>query len=168
MPILGRQQIRKASPVIGGYPMMPVDGRPNKFIKLWELDTKPGCTAERLLKSYLSAIESVDFRTKGLSQVTSGLIQEYRIKRIEGAKAAYGHPPARNTLHQEMVALRQVLKLAVRHGHLAHLPDLSQPYRTNTKISHRAWFSPEEYKLLYKATRDRVDNPRPRSPDRAA
>ena len=100
------------------------------------------------------------FGEKGLSKVTSGLIQEYRIKRIEDAKAARGKPPARNTMHQESVALRQVLKSALRHGDLSALPDMSQPYRTNSKISHRAWFSPEEYKQLYKATRDRVENPR--------
>ena len=100
------------------------------------------------------------FGDKGLSKVTSDLIQEYRIKRIEDSKAARGKPPARNTMHQESVALRQVLKSALRHGDLSALPDMSQPYRTNSKISHRAWFSPEEYKELYKATRDRVDNPR--------
>jgi integrase len=100
------------------------------------------------------------FGDKGLSKVTSGLIQEYRIDRMEKCKAERGKPPARNTMHQEAVALRQVLKSAVRHGDLSALPDMSQPYRTNSKISHRAWFSPEEYKLLYEATRDRVENPR--------
>lgn len=100
------------------------------------------------------------FGGKGLSKVTSGLIQEYRIHRVETSKAERGTPLARNTMHQEMVALRQVLKSAVRHDDLAALPDLSQPYRTNSKISHRAWFAPEEYKLLYKATRERVDNPK--------
>lgn len=97
---------------------------------------------------------------KPLSKVTSGVIQNYRIHRMETAKADRGKPPARNTIHQEFVALRQVLKLAVRHGHITSLPDMSQPYRTNGKISHRAWFSPEEYKQLYEATRDRVENPR--------
>jgi integrase len=111
---------------------------------------------ERRIRKYLIPF----FGPKGLSKVTSGLIQEYRIHRVEASKADLGRPPARNTTHQEMVALRQVLKLAVRHGHLAALPDLSQPYRTNSKISHRAWFSPEEYKELDKATRDRVENPK--------
>jgi integrase len=113
---------------------------------------------------------------KPLSEVTSGFVQEYFIHRIEtakaekvakaqddegaGKKAADPAPPARNTLHQERVAIRQVLKSAVRHGDLSRMPDMSQPYRTNTKISHRAWFSPDEYKLLYKATRDRVENPK--------
>jgi integrase len=124
---------------------------------------------------------------KPLSQVTSGFIQEYFIHRIETAKenkaakaaaraeravkaektkatevmvkAQSRAPLARNTLHQERVAIRQVLKSAVRHGDLPALPDMSQPYKTNSKISHRAWFSPDEYKLLYKATRDRVENP---------
>jgi integrase len=100
------------------------------------------------------------FGDKPLSKVTAGLIQEYRIHRLETSKAERGKPPARNTMHQEMVVLRQVLKTAIRHGDLASLPDLSQPYRTNSKISHRAWFSPDEYKQLYKATRDRVENPR--------
>jgi integrase len=80
--------------------------------------------------------------------------------RAERAKAEQGKPPARNTLHQEFVALRQVLKTAMRHGWLKALPDLSEPYRKNAKISHRAWFSPDEYKQLYEATRDRVANPR--------
>jgi hypothetical protein len=33
------------------------------------------------------------------------------------------------------------------------LHDFSPPYRTQRKIVHRPWFSPEEYKRLYKATR---------------
>jgi integrase len=110
---------------------------------------------------------------KPLSEVTSGFVQEYFIHRIEtakaakvqdderaGKKAADPAPPARNTLHQERVAIRQVLKSAVRHGDLSRMPDMSQPYRMNSKISHRAWFSPDEYKLLYKATRERVENPK--------
>ena len=62
-------------------------------------------------------------------------------------------PPARSTLHHELVTLRQVLKTAIRHGWLAHLPDLSTPYRSSAKVTHRAWFSPEEYKTLYETTR---------------
>ena len=111
---------------------------------------------ERRIRKYLIPF----FGDKPLSKVTSGLIQDYRMHRAETTKAATGKPPARNTMHQEIVALRQVLKTAIRHGELSNLPDLSQPYRTNSKISHRAWFSPDEYKLLYKATRERVENPR--------
>jgi integrase len=108
------------------------------------------------------------FGDVGLSEITAGKVQEYRIHRKETFVPRYkGAPtdenrkkgPARNTIHQEIVTLRQTLKTAVRHGWLQHLPDLSEPYRTNTKISHRAWFSPEEYKKLYEATRRRARNP---------
>jgi integrase len=135
-----------AEQFIREYPIMTEGQRSEQYVAGYE----------RRIRKHLIPF----FGDKGLSKVTSGLIQEYRIKRMEASKAELGRPPARNTMHQEMVALRQVLKLAVRHGHLASLPDMSQPYKTNSKISHRAWFSPEEYKLLYKATRDRVENPR--------
>ena len=79
-------------------------------------------------------------------------VQEYRIHRLEEAMKKFGKPPARNTIHQEIVTLRQTLKTAVRHGWLDRLPDLSEPYGASAKISHRAWFSPEEYKKLYEAT----------------
>ncbi|WP_275194574.1 site-specific integrase [Bradyrhizobium sp. CSA207] len=110
---------------------------------------------ERRLRNYLIPF----FGDKPLSQVNSGAIQEYRIDRIEKSKAARGKLPARNTLHQEMVALRQTLKTALRHGWLSSLPDMSQPYRSNSKISHRAWFSPIEYRKLYLATSRRAENP---------
>ncbi len=56
--------------------------------------------------------------------------------------------------------LRQTLKTAVRHRWLDRLPDLSEPYRASGKIAHRAWFSPEEYKQLYEATRERLRHPK--------
>jgi integrase len=128
------------------YPVMTEGQRNAKYVE----------GHERRLRKHLIPF----FGDKPLSQVTSGSVQEYRIKRLEDSKALRGKPPARNTMHQEIVVLRQVLKLAIRHGHLSSLPDLSQPYRSNSKISHRAWFSPDEYKQLYKATRDRVEHPR--------
>ena len=96
----------------------------------------------------------------GLSEITSGKIQEYRIHRHEESVAKHGKPPAYNTMHQEIVALRQTLKTAIRQGWLDRLPDLSEPYRSSPKISHRAWFSPEEYKQLYEATRKRAHEPK--------
>jgi integrase len=72
----------------------------------------------------------------------------------------YGKPPARNTIHQEVVVIRQVLKAAVRHGWLKFMPDLSEPYKASGKVSHRAWFSPDEYKSLYEATRERAKKPK--------
>lgn len=97
------------------------------------------------------------FGELGLSEVTGGMVQEYRIHRIQVAN--HGKPPSRSTLHNETVTLRQVLKTAMRHNWLKYLPDLSSPYNTQTKVSHRAWFSAKEYKQLYEATRRRARNP---------
>ena len=96
----------------------------------------------------------------GLSEITPGKVQDYRIHRHEEAVAKRGKPPAYNTMHQEIVTLRQTLKTAIRQGWLDRLPDLSEPYRSSPKISHRAWFSPEEYKQLYEATRKRAHEPK--------
>ncbi len=102
------------------------------------------------------------FGDKILSEITPGLVQEYRIHRATSRKdKKTGAPlrPARSTLHHEIVILRQVLKAANRHGLLPFVPDLSPPYKASGKITHRAWFSPEEYKKLYEATRRRAKNP---------
>lgn len=96
------------------------------------------------------------FGPSGLSEVTPGKVQEFRVHRISTSRT--GKAPARSTLHDEIVTLRQVLKTAVRHGWLSHLPDLSPPYGTQGKIVHRPWFSPAEYKQLYTATRLHKDN----------
>jgi len=104
------------------------------------------------------------FGEKGLSEITPGLVQEYRIHRQTHSVARTNRdkdkkykPPARSTMHQEIVALRQVLKTAVRHEWLTHVPDISMPYKTAGKITRRAWFSPEEYKRLYTATRNNIE-----------
>ncbi|MBZ5636904.1 MAG: site-specific integrase [Acidobacteriia bacterium] len=100
------------------------------------------------------------FGAMPLSEITPGQIQEYRIHRHEETVKEHGKPPARNTMHQEIVVLRQTLKTALRHRWLDRLPDMSEPYRASGKISHRAWFSPEEYKQLYEATRKRAHTPK--------
>jgi integrase len=100
------------------------------------------------------------FGDKVLLDITPGLLQEYRIHRREKVMAQYGKPAARSTMHQEIVTLRQVLKTANRHGWLPYLPDLSEPYKTGGKVAHRAWFSPDEYRKLYEATRARVKSPK--------
>ncbi len=111
-------------------------------------------------QSWRSRVHLVPFFGEmGLSEITAGQVQEYRIHRLQQAVAKYGKPPARNTMHQEIVTLRQTLKTAIRHGWLTHLPDLSEPYGASSKISHRAWFSPDEYKKLYEATRARAREP---------
>lgn len=93
-----------------------------------------------------------------LSQVTAGLIQEYRVARLNVSDKA--KRPARSTLHQELVTIRQVLKTANRKGWISALPDMSAPYKSSGKIAHRAWFSPEEYKRFYEAVRERARNPK--------
>jgi len=72
-----------------------------------------------------------------LPEITAGKVNEYRIHRC----ARFSKPLCAT-------------------GWIDHLPDLSAPYRASAKISHRAWFSPEEYKQLYEATRKRAHDPK--------
>ena len=134
----------------------------DQFLREYEIITEGQRNADyvkghgRRLRLYLLPF----FGKLGLSQVSAGQLQEYRIFRKELALAERGKPPAHNTLHQEIVTLRQVLKTATRHGWLQHLPHLAEPYRMSGKIAHRAWFSPEEYRKLYEATRRRARKPK--------
>ncbi len=113
-----------------------------------------------------------------VAEITPAAIEDYRRERVrpeDGAAAptattvrkevtALGEvlrwhqrrskPPSRSTMHHEIVTLSQVLKSAVRKGWLKHVPDLSAPYGASGKITHRAWFSPDEYRQLYGATRE--------------
>ena len=103
-----------------------------------------------------------------LADITAGKLQEYRMERSTqpprrgGSKAELSLPaepkanskaPSRNTIHNEIMTLRQVLSTALRHNWINNLPDLSTPYRGQGKIEHRPWFSPDEYKKLYLAAR---------------
>jgi integrase len=102
------------------------------------------------------------FGETALEDITAGKVQEYRAHRQTSRidpKTGKPKKPARATLHHEIVTLRQVLKTANRKGWIAALPDMSAPYKTSGKVEHRAWFSPEEYKMLYEATRERAKNP---------
>jgi integrase len=98
------------------------------------------------------------FGEKAVTQINPGMVQDYRVHRIKNGFR--DKPPSRSTLHQETVCLRQILKTAQRHGWLSAIPDISPPYKSSPKITHRAWFSPAEYKQLYEATRDRAKNPK--------
>lgn len=102
------------------------------------------------------------FGDKMVEEITPGLVQEYRVHRMTSRKDKDGNPlrPSRSTLHSEIITLRHVLKTAQRHNWLPYLPDISAPYKASGKIAHRAWFSPEEYKQLYKATGERAKNPK--------
>jgi integrase len=140
-----------------------------KVITLGERNAEYVEQKSRQLKLYLLPY----FGDKQLSEITAGLIQAYRVHRLsppevqpvekKGAKGRQRRTfkrPARSTLHQEMVTLRQVLKTANRKGWISALPDMSAPYKASGKVGHRAWFSPEEYKRLYEATRERAKNPK--------
>jgi integrase len=98
-----------------------------------------------------------------VGRISAGRIQEYRVSRVTKPADADGDAarrPARSTLHSEMVTLRQILKWANRKGWIDALPDMSAPYKGSGKVSHRAWFSPDEYKRLYEATRARAKTPK--------
>ena len=102
------------------------------------------------------------FGDTALEDITAGKVQEYRLHRQTwrvDPKIGKPKKPARATLHGEIVTLRQILKTANRKGWIAAIPDMSAPYKTSGKVEHRAWFSPEEYKMLYEATRERAKNP---------
>ena len=96
-----------------------------------------------------------------IQDISSGAVQDYRVFRMtptaEGDKP--WKPPAVKTLHNEIVTLRMVLKAAMRRGVIEFVPDMSDPYRKQTKIEHRPWFTLKEYKLLYEATRENAANP---------
>ena len=111
------------------------------------------------------------FGDMALSEITAGKVQDYRVHRMKtgmsridqlrGVQLHEGKhkPPARNTLHQEIVCLRQVLTWANLKGWLPELPNLKDRFKGSRKISHRAWFSLEDYRKLYTATRNRAENP---------
>jgi integrase len=114
------------------------------------------------------------FGLLGISEVTAGKVQEYRVHRAgqvgrvppkdeNGDYTRPLKPPSRSTVHDEIVSLRQVLKTALRHGWITHLPDLSSPYKTQGKIVHRPWFSRQEYKAFYKAAGDNAEKATGRS-----
>ena len=63
-----------------------------------------------------------------LPEITSGKVNEYRIRRLEESKALCGKPQAHNTMRQEIVTLCQIFKTALRHGWIDH-------YRTCQNVS---------------------------------
>jgi len=92
------------------------------------------------------------------------MAQEYRAHRMtkpedwDDTKKPW-KPPARKTIHNEIVTLSMALKTALRHNWIDHIPDLSDPYRRQSKVEHRPWFTPKEYKQLYIATRENAAEP---------
>ena len=135
-------------------------------------------------KSYVASKERIVrlrllpfFGDLPLSQVNAGRIRDYRVHRVTPPeppkptrKTIFGKMhqprlkpfkrPSRSTVHQEIVCLRQVLKTAARNGWIGALPDMTAPYKTSGKVSHRAWFAPEELRRFLAATNERAQNPR--------
>lgn len=100
------------------------------------------------------------FGDKPVKEITESVVQDYRVHRAKTKdKDGNPAPPARTTVHHEIITIRHVLKTAKRHGWLDHLPDLSAPYKASGKIGHRAWFSVDEYRALWKATQKRARKP---------
>lgn len=106
------------------------------------------------------------FGSMPVAAITQSVIQEYRMFRLQGGRGdpravqpALAQMPARATIKKELTALRMALGTAARRGWIPGLPDFSSPYRESTKVSHRGWFSPEEYRQLYLATRRRAKDP---------
>lgn len=131
-----------------------------RFMDEYEVLTE-GDRNERWVQDYFRRIRlhlNPFFGDMALSTINAGTVQDYRIKRMKPTEAEGEKKkvPSRSTLHHETVTLRQVLKTAVRHGWLSHVPDVSAPYRASGKVVHRAWFSPDEYKQLYTATRANI------------
>lgn len=55
--------------------------------------------------------------------------------------------------------MQQVLKIANRKGSTDAVPGMAASFKTAGKAELRRWFSPEEYKILYEATRERAKHP---------
>jgi integrase len=133
----------------------------DQFLQEYESITE-GQRSPRWVKAYewmLRVYLLPYFGKMALSEISAGKIQEYRIHRRQLGIEKRGKPPSRTATHHETVAIRQVMKTALRHGWLHAMPDLSQPYKTSGKITHRAWFSADEYKKLFEATRRRARTP---------
>ena len=108
------------------------------------------------------------FGKKPLSSINKGMVRAYRVQRSEetiertterdkeGNVTKAGKPPARSTMLQEITCIRQVLKYAEDRGWIPYVPSLATSYMSQGKKGRRAWFDPDEYVKLYKATRKRI------------
>ena len=102
----------------------------DQFLQEYEVITE-GHRSPRWIKGYADRLRLhvlPFFGDMGLSTITPGKVQEYRVHRISTSPT--GKAPARSTIHDEIVTVRQVLKTAIRHEWLTHLPDFSPPYKS--------------------------------------
>ncbi|HEX4140236.1 MAG TPA: hypothetical protein VHY09_07800, partial [Candidatus Methylacidiphilales bacterium] len=134
----------------------------DKFLEEFEVLTQGERSPKYVdgLRSKITKHLNPFFGDMPVNEITDSTVQDYRVKR---AKAVDGKgrpkPPSRTSMHHEIIAIRHVLKTARRQGWISHLPDLSAPYRASGKVTHRAWFSPDEYRQLYLRTRQRARLP---------
>jgi hypothetical protein len=102
----------------------------DQFIKEYEIITE-GQRSERWVEGHQIRLRLhllPFFGKEELTAITAGKVQDYRVHRATTSKT--GKPPARSTLHDEIVTLRQVLKTAIRHvppaRPVATIPDTGQ------------------------------------------
>lgn len=134
----------------------------DKFLDEFELltDGQRSPAYVKLVRHKIEKHLNPFFGPKPVADITESAVQDYRVHRAKTTgKDGNPKPPARTTLHHEIIALGHVLKTAKRHGWLQHLPDLSAPYKGSGKISHRGWFSLEEYTQLRTETQKRASHP---------
>ncbi len=136
-----------------------------KFLEEYQVITE-GQRSKKWIESHAIRLRlhlNPYFGDMPISKISAGIVQDYRVQRMQSAgqknpqaldnRPPSKKPPAAKTIHNEIVTLNLVLKTANRYGWLEHLPDLSAPYKSKTKVERRPWFSPSEYKQLYQATR---------------
>jgi integrase len=127
---------------------------------------------EGKIKNYLNPF----FGDMPVTTITEAQIVKYRIERLKvpepdapsaesaGAKkdrraGPKPNRPSRSTLHSEIITFGHVMQTAKRIGWIAAVPSYKAPYQASSKISHRAWFSLEEYRTLREATKKRAKQP---------
>ena len=112
-----------------------------------------------------------------VSDITAGKIQDYRIHRMKNGMSRVDQLRKAKMLREKARKIRASKAASARHpasGDRLPPPNsqgrepawlvesTAQSLRSfsgSGKVSHRAWFSPEEYKQLYTATRARVAKP---------
>ena len=104
-----------------------------------------------------------------LNEIKKGIGQDYRVHRMtkpadwpqeEDDDYKPWKAPAQKTLHNEIVTMNMTFTTAEEHGWIDAVPNLKNRYSKETKISHRPWFTPKEYKKFYEATRANAANPK--------
>jgi integrase len=112
------------------------------------------------------------FGDKQVADIDDGMAQEYRVHRMTPSEEKNPHArdnrphkkgklPARNTIHNEIVTLRMVLRTVKNQGWIKAVPEFAEVYKASRKVSPRPWFSPAEYKQLYTATREHAKTAAP-------